>query len=125
MIGIFNTIKLNNNEIFRPSDFSLQREQIYAAEYETCTGKRVSDVVGWRYSDMTLNFDTLPQAQLEVLLGLSGEVTMTFIDEEGNEVTENVIPKVLAMTATRYTDSGGSAVWRGIGLGVQFIDAHN
>lgn len=125
MIGIFNTIKLNDNEIFRPSDFTLQREQIYAAEYETCSGKRVGDLIGWRYADMTLSFDTLPQAQLDVLLQLSGETSMKFVDEEGNEVTETVIPKVLAMTATRFTRPDGSAVWRGIGLGVQFIDAHN
>ena len=54
MIGIFNTITINGHEIYRGNEFTLQREYIYAGEYETCTGKRCADLVGWRYSDLTV-----------------------------------------------------------------------
>ena len=46
MIGIFNTIIIDGKEIFRPNAFTLQREQIYSGEIETCTGKRLADRVG-------------------------------------------------------------------------------
>ena len=68
MIGVYNTIQLNGVELFRPNDFAPKREDIYGAEITTCSGKVIADRVGWRYADMTLNWDTLPQAQLDVLL---------------------------------------------------------
>ena len=64
MLGIFNSISIDGTEIFRGNNFSLDREWIYAAEIETCTGKRCADVVGWRYSDLQLSWDNLPQDQL-------------------------------------------------------------
>ena len=124
MIGIFNTIIIDEKEIFRPNNFTLQREQIYSGEIETCTGKRLADRVGWRYADLSLGFDTLPQDQLNKLLSLNGAVEMEFVDEENNTVTEQVILKTSSVTATRFTKDG-SAVWSGINAEVQFINAHN
>ena len=124
MIGIFNTIIIDEKEIFRPNNFTLQREQIYSGEIETCTGKRLADRVGWRYADLSLGFDTLPQDQLNKLLSLNGAVEMEFVDEENNTVTEQVILKTSSATATRLTKDG-SAVWSGINAEVQFINAHN
>lgn len=124
MIGIFNTIIIDGKEIFRPSAFTLQREQIYSGEIETCTGKRLADRVGWRYADLSLGFDTLPQDQLNKLLSLTGAVTMTFVDEENNSVSEQVILKTSSATATRLTINN-SPVWRGINAEVQFLNAHN
>lgn len=124
MIGIFNTIIIDEKEIFRPNAFTLQREQIYSGEIETCTGKRLADRVGWRYADLSLGFDTLPQDQLNKLLSLNGAVEMEFVDEENNTVTEQVILKTSSVTATRFTKDG-SAVWSGINAEVQFINAHN
>ena len=46
MIGIYNTIKLNGVELFRPNDFAPKREDIYAAEITTCSGKVNADRVG-------------------------------------------------------------------------------
>lgn len=126
MIGVFNTITINGTEIYRGNDFTLQRENIYAGEIETCTGKRCADLVGWRYADLTVSWDTLPQDQLLSILGLSGEaVAMTFESETGDVVTEQVIPTAIMSTATRYTLPDGSALWRGISLGIRFIEAHN
>lgn len=125
MIGIFNTIKIDNQEIFRGNDFTLEREWIYAAEIETCTGKRCADVVGWRYRDLKISWDTLPQNQLQKILSLTGnEVNMTFSNEKNETVTEKVIPLVTTAQATRFTDPFGDTAWQGIGLDIRFINAH-
>ena len=126
MIGIFNTITIDDNEIYRGNDFSLTREFIYAGEIETCTGKRCADLVGWRYADLTVNWDMLPEAQLGYILDLSGqEVEMTFDAEDGSSVTEAVIPTAITSTATRTTDRAGNPLWKNIGLSLRFINAHN
>ena len=126
MIGIFNTISIEEGEIFRGNNFSLEREWIYAAEIETCTGKRCADVVGWRYKDLTIQWDNLPQDQLQTSLDLDGsEVNMTFTNEQNQSVTEAVIPLVTTAQITRLTDPQGNVAWSGIGLQVRFINAHN
>lgn len=126
MIGIFNTISIEEVEIFRGNNFSLEREWIYAAEIETCTGKRCADVVGWRYKDLTIQWDNLPQDQLQTILDLDGsEVNMTFTNEQNQSVTEAVIPLVTTAQITRLTDPQGNVAWSGIGLQVRFINAHN
>ena len=126
MIGVFNTITIDNKTIYRGNDFTLSREFIRAGEIETCTGKRCADLVGWRYQDLTVQWDTLPDAQLKNILSLSGEqVNLTFTNEAGLSVTEMVIPQVITATVTRFTDYQGNVMWRGIGLQLQFINAHN
>lgn len=125
MIGIFNSIKINGEEFLRPSDFTIEKEQIYAGEYETCTGKRVGDLVGWRYADLTLEWDTLPESKLETLLAISGETEMEFTGPGQETITETVIPSVASNTATRMTGEDGKPLWKGIQLQVRFINAHN
>ena len=126
MIGLFNTITIDEDEIYRGNNFTLERNWIYAAEIETCTGKRCADLVGWRYNDLTINWDNLPQDQLQVLLALDGsEVDMTFSNEANQSVTETVIPMVLTSQVTRLTDPNGDIAWTGIGLQIRFINAHN
>ena len=126
MILIFNSITIDDNEIFRGNDFALQREYIYAGEYETCTGKRCADRVGWRYSDLTISWDNLPQDQLEYLLALNGEeVDFTFANESGTTVTEKVRPSVIASQAAIFTDPNGVKSWKNISLQLQFTEAHN
>ena len=126
MSGVFNTISIDNKEIYRGNDFTLQREYIYAGEYVTCTGKRCADVVGWRYSDLTVSWGNLPHGQLEDLLALNGlEVDMTFENENGVSVTEKVIPKIISSQASRLTDPYGRKAWTNISLQLQFTEAHN
>ena len=122
----FNTIKIDGNTIYRGNDFTLQREYIYAGEYESCTGKRIADLVGWRYSDTTITWDALPQAQFNAILGLSGmQASFVFSDESGTDVTENVRPQVITSQATRFTNPyDGSVVWKNIELQIRFVDTH-
>ena len=125
MIGAINTIKINGTDIFRPTDFSPARENIYAAEITTCTGKTIADLIGWKYSDMTMQWDTLPQDQLDELLAMSGECTLIFDDADGTEHTETIIPTTQVWVSTRTTKLDGSVVWKDISVGVRFINAHN
>lgn len=127
MIGIFNTISIDSEIIYQGNDFTLQREYIYAGEYETCTGKRVADLVGWRYADLTIQWDTLPEEMLGYVMGLTGEaVDFTFTDELGESITESVIPTVISSQATRLTNPyDRSAIWRNVSLQLRFINAHN
>lgn len=126
MIDIFNTIKLGNNELYRGNDFTLQREYIYAGEYETCTGRRIADIVGWRYSDMTISWDNLPADQFAFVLGLTGQrVYLRFDNEQGTYVSEYVIPQVISSQATRYTNPyDGSVVWKNVQLQIKFVNSH-
>lgn len=126
MINTFNTIIIDGNEIYRGNDFTLQREYIYAGEYETCTGKRMADLVGWRYADLTITWDVLPDNMLSDVIGLTGlAVDMTFKNELGDSVTEAVIPTVISSQASRVTNPyTGEAVWRDISLGIRFLNAH-
>ena len=127
MIGVFNTIRINGTDIYRGNDFTLEREYIYAGEYETCTGRRISDVIGWRYADTTIEWDTLPQDMLSVILGLTGlAVNFRFSNELGSTVTEVVIPQVVTSQATRYTNPyDGSVIWKNVQLQLKFVNPHS
>lgn len=126
MIGVFNTITINGTEIYRGNAFTLEREYIYAGEVTTCTGKFCADAVGWKYSDLSISWDNLPQDQLQAILNLSGQaVDMTFSNEENQTVTESVIPTSTSAQVTRLTDEQGNVAWSGIGLKIRFINAHN
>lgn len=126
MIGVFNTVTIDGNQIYRGNKFTLQREWIYAGEIVTCTGKVCADVVGWRYSNLSLEWDNLPQDQLQAILALDGsEVNVTFSNEENQTVTEAVIPTVSTATVTRLTDPNGDVAWSGVKLELRFINAHN
>lgn len=126
MIGVFNTVTIDGTEIYRGNGFTLQREWIYAGEIVTCTGKVCADVVGWRYKELSLEWDNLPQDQLQAILALDGsEVNVTFSNEKNETVTEAVIPTVSTATVTRLTDPNGDVAWSGIKLDLRFINAHN
>lgn len=124
MIDIFNTITLDNNEIFRPNDFTPEKESVYQGEYTTCTGKTIADCVGWKYADMDLTWDYLPDSMMSDLLSLTGTFTFAFDDSSGAQ-SENVIITGFSNTATRFTDDDGNVMWKNVVLGLRFIDVHN
>ena len=122
---IYSLIKINDTDILRPNDFSPQREDIYAAEITTCTGKTIADPIGWRYADMTLEWDMLPQESLDLLLSMTGECSITFTDADGTVHTESIVRASAVMTSTRTVTAGGSPVWKDVRVEVKFINAHN
>lgn len=124
MINNLNTITINNVEIFRPNDFTPEREDVYAGEYTTCTGKTVADRIGWKFSDMSLEWDMLTADMMSTITSLPGSFDITFTDSDGSH-TETVIKTGFANTATRLTDNFNNVIWKNVKLNISFIDAHN
>ena len=124
MIGIYNTITIDNVEYPRPSDFELKREDVYSGEYETCTGKVIADRIGWRYSNITLKFDTLPNNKLQSLSAINSAVSFIFTDDDGVH-TESVIRMGFENTPTRYTGPDGQSLWKNVAVTMRFLNAHN
>ena len=123
MQGIFDTIKIDSYDVIAPNDLELRREDVYAAEYTSCTGKTIADKIGWKYADTTLEWDTLPEAQLNILTAISGPFTLAFTDSDGAQ-TETAIRLGFRNTATRFTDDNGDTVWRNVEMEVAFINVH-
>lgn len=123
MIDIFNTITLDNKTFYRPNDFTPEKENVYQGEYTSCTGKTLADCIGWKYADITLEWDTLPDDMMTDLIGLTGVFTFGFTDSSGVQ-SENVIITGFANTATRFTENG-VVMWKNVQLGLKFIDVHN
>ena len=117
-------ITINGNQILRPPTFAPQIEDIYAGEYTTCTGKTVGDVVGWKYSDATLTWDALPQSSVDVLIAMSGENTLTFVNPSGMITTETVIRDSVVQLQNRNTIRG-EVWWKNVSVAIRFINAHN
>lgn len=109
--------------LYRPNNFNPAREDVYAAEYMTCTGKIIADRIGWRYSDMVMQWDAIPDDQLEALLSMSGECELTFDDEDGSH-TEKIIRTGNSITATRQTGPEGTPLWFNVECGIRFLTTH-
>lgn len=117
-------ITINGNQILRPPAFAPQIEDIYAGEYTTCTGKTVGDVVGWKYSDATLTWDALPQSSVDVLVAMSGENTLTFVNPSGMITTETIIRDSVVQLQNRNTIRG-EVWWKNVSVAIRFVNAHN
>lgn len=117
-------IAIDGHEIYRPPAFAPQMEDIYAGEYITCTGKTVGDRVGWKYADMTLSWDALPQTMVNYLIAMSGECTLEFEDLSGTITSENVIRTSAVMMRNRNTIRG-EVWWKGVSVNIRFTGAHN
>ena len=117
-------ITINGNQILRPPAFAPQIEDIYAGEYTTCTGKTVGDVVGWKYSDATLTWDALPQSSVDVLVAMSGENTLSFVNPSGMITTETVIRDSVVQLQNRNTIRG-EVWWKNVSVQIRFINAHS
>lgn len=117
-------IYINSTAIPKPPGFSLEREDIYAAEYTSMSGKHIADRVGWKYADMELAWDALEQSYITTLIGLSGQFTLGFFDESNTYVEENCIRISSIALPLRY-QYRGAYWWKEPSFTVRFIDAHN
>ena len=115
----FNT----TDAIRKPEKFMPKREDVYKGEYTSCTGKLIADRIGWKYDDMTLEWDALSQSDVEILIGLTGIETLTFDDVDGNH-TENII-RASAVSLKNRNTINGVTYWRDVSVDIKFIDTHN
>lgn len=123
MIGIFETININGTEVYRPNEFDVKREDVYAGEYVSLTGKTIADRIGWKYSDMTLKWDALTDAMLQALISLEGSFSISFEDSDGQH-TEQVIRRGFTNTPTRLTGPNGAKLWTGLEMEISFLNTH-
>ena len=123
-LGIIGTIYINGRQVFKPNDFEIRREDVYAGEYTSCTGRILADKIGWKFSDMTMKWEILPDADLAYLTTLSGPFALKFRDNDG-PYTETVIRRGFTNTPTRITGPEGSKIWTGVEMEVTFINVHN
>lgn len=107
----------------KPADFAPQREDVYAGEYTTCTGAIKADRIGWKYADLTLSWDALPQDDVDILLGITSGNTLTWDDIDGTTITENIIRTSVVGLKHRNTVRG-TTWWRDVTMEVRFIDVH-
>lgn len=120
----YDTIQIGSSSILKPNELEFEREDVYAGEYTTCTGHVIADLIGWRYADTELTWDSLPDEQLAILTGLSGKTTITFADSDGTH-TEDIIRLGYVNAPTRYTGYDGKKVWSNVQMKVRFINVHN
>ena len=123
-MAVFNTITIGGTTFYRPNDFEPAREYVYAAEYTTMNGSIRADLVGWKYSDLELEWGMLPDNMKNALIALNGQaVTMTFADVDGTTASEPVIPLTHSYTATRL-QKDGAEVWKDVSTEVRFVNVH-
>lgn len=116
-------ITINGEQIYRPQEFKPVRENILKGDYVSCTGKRFGDLVGWRYADMTLEWDALPQSMVDVLVDLDDVGTLVFDDMDGETHTESFIRTSIVGLRNRYT-LDGEVCWKKVSMSISFIGAH-
>ena len=112
-------IKLNGTELMKPETFMPKREDVYAGEYTTCLGEIIADRIGWKYSDLTLQWDALPQDMVSVLVNMQGVCTLEFVSH-----TENIIRSSTVQLRHRHTIQGVTW-WKNVQTEVKFINVHH
>lgn len=123
MITELDYILINGERVYRPLNFAPTKEDIYKGEYTTCTGKLLADRVGWKFADMTFEWDGLPQAMVDVLINMSGECTLVFDDLDGNLIQETIVRASVVGLRHRQTVRG-EPYWIGVQVSIKFIDSH-
>ena len=116
-------IIINGEQIYRPLNFAPAQEDVYKGDYTTCTGTRIRDRVGWKYSDMTLEWDALPQPMVDVLVAMSGTCSLVFDGLDGEVCEEQIVRDSVVGLRHRYTQNGVT-YWRDVKVSICFIGSH-
>lgn len=124
-MAYFNKITINGAEIIRPNNFTPERIDIYAGELTLLSGNEQADIVGWKYADMTMQWDALPEAQLQILLAMFGACELTFTDADGTEQTETITRTSAVTSATRFIGPEGTPLWSNVNVSIKFMTAHH
>ena len=117
-------IKINGVELTRPPEFSPKREDVYAGEYTTCKGETIADRIGWKYSDLSLQWEALPQSMVEGLVSMQGVCTIEFDDADGEIHTEHIIRSSTVHLRNRNTICGVTW-WKNVQTEVRFLNVHD
>ena len=108
--------------VIKPREFRPGREDVYAGEYTTLTGATIADRIGWKFSDLTLTWDALPQDMVDILIGINGPASMTFDAEDGT-YTESVI-RLSAVALKNRATINGVTFWKNVSVQLRFLNVH-
>lgn len=119
-------LNIDGYRIPYPNGFTIEKQLRKAAAYTTMNGTEIADVVGWKYADAQLKWDTLLDADLRNLLlaTASSVIELTFEGLDGETVTEQAIVESCVNTKTRFRDSNNRIVWKDITVSLSFPKSH-
>lgn len=125
----YENINIGGTPIRRPDNFAPARENVYAGEYTTASGRRIMDYTGWRFSDMTLEWSALPAFSYKALsyLTVPAEMIFDFVDDDLGDPTtyrENVVLTLSSSRLHPYIDNEGVTWYRDVTADVSFLDIH-
>lgn len=118
-------ILINNVEYPCPLDFNMSQEANIVNELTTMSGRKIADINGWRYSDITLKWNWVENSKLQTLLAATADGTFEFTFKDvnsGEEITINALRKEVSCTETASLDQNGNLVWKGIEMKLSFPD---
>lgn len=121
--GLYGEIRLDGEFLPKPRNFMPGREDVYAGEYTTCTGKTIADKIGWKFSDLDLQWDALKQSDIDKLINLTNACSLRFDDADGLH-TEDVI-RTSAVSLRNRNTIDGVTWWRDVSAQFKFINTHN
>lgn len=118
-------IELDGLRVPYPNSFKMERVPNKVAELTTMSGRNIADINGWKYSDTTLQWDTLLDQDLQNLLDAisSFSFTLKFNDIDGEHIV-NAILTSRVNTKSRYK-RGGEIVWRDVNITLSFPDCYH
>ena len=119
----YDTITINGVSYPRPVGFSPVREDVYASEYMTMTGTVKADRVGWRYSDIELKWEALPQSQVLSLTQLTDTFNFVFDDPEGSHT--EVVRRMSSVAMRHRFLLNGVYYWKNVSVKLSFINLHS
>lgn len=115
----YDTITINNIDFPRPVNFLPMREDVYASEYRAMSGAVRADRVGWKYADMELKWDALPQDLVYALTTLVGSFNITFDDPQGMRTT---LARRMSTVAMRHRyQQDGVYYWKDVSVKISFL----
>lgn len=107
----------------RPTNFAVKREDIYGGSYTTCTGATRADRIGWKYADMDWSWPALRQVDVEKLIAIDGESTLTFDDPTSDAIEETIIRNSVVSMRNRHKFEG-EYWWSDVSCSIRFLDSH-
>lgn len=117
-------IKVNGIPIPYGNNVAMSMTPNIVGEATTLAGNVIGDINGYRYDDITLNWEYLKPYELQVLLEETGPMLgtfdFTFKDPEEGEKTITAIRANVSQQKTQFKHIDGEPVWTNISMTLRF-----
>ena len=120
------TIKINDLVVPHPSDdIALERVPRITAMYTTLSGRKVGDIAGYEYKDVTLKWDWLDAETLSSIIEETTKNNGVFFlelpDVTDGTIRIEAMRNGLTAQETRHRDAQGNRVWVKINMDISFV----